>query len=1222
MMLRTAIILCAGLSLACPAYLPPLPEAMSDRLITLRGVAKRSFPGTAALHPVAGGRLELRGRPEVVYTDDRGAFSFAPLSLVGTTVALALYPAGAAADSLPLSVFEYDLPAGSFGVVDLDLTVRAHGTVKGRLQVPGRARGHGGVLVAVDGVHGGDDLSGPGGDFLIDGVPEGQVRLRFFLEGYRSVPPEGIDAVVVGGRLVELSSVPALVPAVYSEAERSISGAIEFSDPIGSAALSLLAVPSLEGDHQVVIIDSDGAFEAQLNRAQQPHTLLLRGAGIRPVRLQGVLPGSHQLVLHAVSTNGDLDGDGIPDAEDDDRDGDRCPNDSDQLPDDPFACEDLDGDGVGDAMDWDDDGDGICDLEELSPGSDGRVGDPRDPADGEAQRSGAPGTSDDGILQVQIEGRDPPTVAAEQGEHLLAALDAGLAISGDALLYGPYSTGLGVAEQGVLTVLIAGYQGEAEDALVLVTLPPCTLLSCAVLLSEAIASPHPLVCVPGSHGRQRCAAELGVEGPTTALILRLMGSGPPPEGSRCGDGQLDDGEECDDGNTFSGDGCNADCTWGPRPSVAMGADHSCALRGEGLTCWGTNSRGQLGDGTRATRSVPRPIEAAQDVVSLGLGDGFTCALLQDRQVSCWGANDQGQLGSWAVGDQLLPRLVPALTGVEELSVGAAHACAVLGDRSLRCWGSNTFGERGAVLPDPPDAGVPQDAGVSVEAGVGLDGGGQPDPGLDPRWVTPPVHNVAHVSLGAEHTCVSHLDGSVSCWGRGDRGQLGNRQLMDSQVPVVAVAAGGQVAALAVGLQHSCALAVGGSVRCWGGNMHGQLGDGSHQQSLDGVGVVLQASAVQVVSGPLHTCALLDDSSVHCWGAAGDRQLGRLLSVEPPPGSDAGPHPDGGGVPDGGPVPDNDPWPAAVEGLGGVVELGVGSQARHHCARLQDGSVWCWGEGRSFQLGRGYALQTIAATAVDLSGQADGLQSESAIFSCRALRDTRLGALADGLYFLDADGAGGLPPAAAYCDMNTDGGGWTLMVKVNGSLGLDSAFRYHSPLWTNDEPYQPEEAGIRSVLEHKNQAFPYLGFEDVMVGLAEPAEGGGFAEIRTRYATVPAANLSDLFSGGRRGFIGYAAWRTMIPEPPYFRNFRPGSGINAVACLDANVWNTIPTARARLGWIGGGVSNGYCNGAASIIGIGIGGDIEIPRFEFAAGLQATERNQPTVEKPSMGFVFVR
>jgi hypothetical protein len=64
-------------------------------------------------------------------------------------------------------------------------------------------------------------------------------------------------------------------------------------------------------------------------------------------------------------------------------------------------------------------------------------------------------------------------------------------------------------------------------------------------------------------------------------------------------------------------------------------------------------------------------------------------------------------------------------------------------------------------------------------------------------------------------------------------------------------------------------------------------------------------------------------------------------------------------------------------------------------------------------------------------------------SCKAVKEA-LPEASDGEYDLDPDGAGPGQPFKAYCDMSTDGGGWTLAIRFAPAM---SQFHFYSTHWT-------------------------------------------------------------------------------------------------------------------------------------------------------------------------------
>lgn len=295
-------------------------------------------------------------------------------------------------------------------------------------------------------------------------------------------------------------------------------------------------------------------------------------------------------------------------------------------------------------------------------------------------------------------------------------------------------------------------------------------------------------------------------------------------------------------------------------AVAAGANHTCAIVVPGkLKCWGENGSRQLGDGTTADRFTPVDVSGIESgVAAVDGGWQHTCALTEAGGVKCWGGNDSGQLGDGTTTTRGTPVDVlqepgaPTLTGVEAIAVGGHHSCAIVaGTGGVRCWGENKNGQLGdGTTEDRPTP-------VSV---VGLAG------------------DVVAISAGGEHTCALTDGGAVKCWGRNSEGQLGNGSTVDSATPVEVlglatgasgISAGGWFGSLSYGPDgHTCAiLGQGSGMKCWGNNVRGQLGDGSHASSSTPVDVmVLKGSPANLGLGGYSTCVVTTEGDLECWGA--------------------------------------------------------------------------------------------------------------------------------------------------------------------------------------------------------------------------------------------------------------------------------------------------------------------------------------------------------------------
>jgi alpha-tubulin suppressor-like RCC1 family protein len=120
---------------------------------------------------------------------------------------------------------------------------------------------------------------------------------------------------------------------------------------------------------------------------------------------------------------------------------------------------------------------------------------------------------------------------------------------------------------------------------------------------------------------------------------------------------------------------------------------------------------------------------------------------------------------------------------------------------------------------------------------------------------------------------------VRCWGGNVNGELGGGSA--GPAPRLSPPAGDlltAIQALAVGFSHSCALTESGGVRCWGSNGYGQLGDGSHTDRHAPTGEVITGVAA-IAAGTWHTCALLRSGAVRCWGRNDYGQLGDGTQTE-------------------------------------------------------------------------------------------------------------------------------------------------------------------------------------------------------------------------------------------------------------------------------------------------------------------------------------------------------
>ncbi|MFI5297082.1 MAG: RCC1 domain-containing protein [Polyangiales bacterium] len=133
---------------------------------------------------------------------------------------------------------------------------------------------------------------------------------------------------------------------------------------------------------------------------------------------------------------------------------------------------------------------------------------------------------------------------------------------------------------------------------------------------------------------------------------------------------------------------------------------------------------------------------------------------------------------------------------------------------------------------------------------------------------------AQIAVDWRHGCSRRHDGTVRCWGFNSSGQLGDGTTGDRTNPVSVAFLGGFASQVAIGDAFSCALLVDGRVRCWGSNARQQLGDGTMDWLRTVPGDVPGAAgALWIATGSDFACAGMRSGRVRCWGANEFGQLG-------------------------------------------------------------------------------------------------------------------------------------------------------------------------------------------------------------------------------------------------------------------------------------------------------------------------------------------------------------
>jgi alpha-tubulin suppressor-like RCC1 family protein len=307
--------------------------------------------------------------------------------------------------------------------------------------------------------------------------------------------------------------------------------------------------------------------------------------------------------------------------------------------------------------------------------------------------------------------------------------------------------------------------------------------------------------------------------------------------------------------------------------------------GEGNTgALGLGNTDEIGDDERPI-DVP-PIDLGAPVLRVAVGGYQTCAVLEGGAVRCWGGADHGELGTtegseWTGDDELPTYLPPVALGGPALDVACSErsSCALMSDGGVRCWGWRVRERIGHPLTRRSQC---MDCWDETDQTTECCMGFASEPADEPPL---PLGEAALALVGRSSTfCAMLAEGRARCWGR-DR-VLGYpahysvpwdpEPLPHTPQAVGDVDWGMRLVSVAVGEAMICGLGVSGEVRCWGSDSHlWPLGvePPINQPPSQWPIIDLGAPARQIAVGGGHACALLEGGTVRCWGKAILGQLG-------------------------------------------------------------------------------------------------------------------------------------------------------------------------------------------------------------------------------------------------------------------------------------------------------------------------------------------------------------
>lgn len=258
--------------------------------------------------------------------------------------------------------------------------------------------------------------------------------------------------------------------------------------------------------------------------------------------------------------------------------------------------------------------------------------------------------------------------------------------------------------------------------------------------------------------------------------------------------------------------------------IRAGTFHVYATQADGsLRAWGFNEYGQLADGSTVNRSAPVTMGFGSEFVQIAAGTLSNFGIKADGSLWAWGYNDKGQLGDGT----LVPRRNPVKVGDGFSTVVAADESvfALQRNGSLWAWGNNDTGQLGDGSTERRS--LPVRIGRNFRA-VAVGGYGSH------KWYSYDAFGdrIEHINPGGTHVLAIKTDNSLWAWGENSFGQLGDGTRTARLRPV---RIGGNFAMAAAGgygdNAHSVAVRLDGSLWAWGGNLHGEVGDGSFVDKL-------------------------------------------------------------------------------------------------------------------------------------------------------------------------------------------------------------------------------------------------------------------------------------------------------------------------------------------------------------------------------------------------------
>jgi alpha-tubulin suppressor-like RCC1 family protein len=345
-------------------------------------------------------------------------------------------------------------------------------------------------------------------------------------------------------------------------------------------------------------------------------------------------------------------------------------------------------------------------------------------------------------------------------------------------------------------------------------------------------------------------------------------------------------------------------------AVAAGANFTVVVDNTGnVWTWGSNERGQLGDGTTDDRASLVHVAGLSNVIAVATGSSHAIALLSDGTVWGWGSNLNGELGDGTNINRLTPVKMINVNNIVAVAAGYNHTLLLRNDGSVWACGDNRLGQVGdgtytdryvsteVIHGDNPVFNISagnfysvaiDNAGIIFEWGIKLNSHGANEqynrstPAI--IWDTQSrtfvgYSHVVSIIAGAQHVLVLTNTGSLWGWGVNSSCQLGAITIVDPILYDYRIFPTSNFRYISAGSLGSVAICNDNTLYSWGANFYGVIGDGTTTDRSAPTPVLL-SDVMTVSAGSYHTVAIKNDGTVWAWGnntygAVGDGHYGTV-----------------------------------------------------------------------------------------------------------------------------------------------------------------------------------------------------------------------------------------------------------------------------------------------------------------------------------------------------------